>query len=114
VHKSAAGALAVLGVLIEEGAENPAFATVWGYLPTAANRERTAPTVVDPSTLLPADRSYYRYMGSLTTPPCTEGVHWLVLRAPVALSAAQIAKYRSVIRDNNRPVQPLNRRRIAG
>jgi carbonic anhydrase len=62
--------------------------------------------------LLPRDRRYYRYEGSLTTPPCSEGVHWLVMVEPVELSRQQIEAFRSVMEVNNRPVQPRNDRRL--
>ena len=68
--------------------------------------------VVTPGNLREADRAYYKYVGSFTTPPCTEGVLWMVLRSPVALSEAQIARFRAIIHGNNRPVQPLNGRSI--
>lgn len=113
VHKDHGGNVAVVSVLIEEGSENPAFAPVWSNLPTDANRKRESAAVVDPGALLPADRGYLRYMGSFTTPPCTEGVLWLVLRSPGELSAAQIAAFRAVLDGNNRPVQPLNGRAIS-
>lgn len=113
VHKSNDGTIAVVGVLIEAGDDNPAFDAVWNYLPTAENRERVEETSVDAATLLPEDRSYYRYTGSFTTPPCTEDVLWMVLKSPIQLSADQIAKFRAVISGNNRPTQPLNGREIA-
>jgi len=113
VHKSDDGKIAVVGVLIDTGADNPAFDAVWDYLPSADNRERIESATVDAANLLPVDRSYYRYMGSFTTPPCTQDVLWMVLKTPVELSAGQIEKFRSVISGNNRPTQPLNDRTIA-
>lgn len=113
VHKDADGKIAVIGVLIEEGADNPAFDAVWDYLPDATNRERIETVTVDAASLLPRDHSYYRYTGSFTTPPCTEDVLWMVLKTPVELSASQIEKFRAVISGNNRPVQPLNGRPLA-
>ena len=68
--------------------------------------------MVDVEALLPDNRTYYRYDGSLTTPPCSEGVKWFVLETPVELSAAQIAAFRSVLSGNSRPVQALNGRAI--
>jgi carbonic anhydrase len=68
---------------------------------------------VDAASLLPAGRGYYRYSGSFTTPPCTEDVLWIVLRSPVELSPAQIQKFRAILDGNNRPVQPLNGRKVA-
>lgn len=111
VHKSAGGKLAVLGVLVEEGAENGAFAPVWANLPAEKGKEfHLAHVTVDTDALLPKDRSTWRYDGSLTTPPCTEGVQWIVFRKPVQLSTAQIAAFKAIHDGNNRPVQPLNGR----
>lgn len=110
VHKSDDGALAVVSMMINVGAENKAFGPIWDYLPTPENRERTYTTTVDVDKLLPADRGYYSYQGSFTTPPCTEGVYWMVLQSIVELSEAQVEKFRAIIHGNNRPVQPLNGR----
>ena len=112
VHKNAEGHVAVVGLLIKQGRENAAFETIWDYLPTPENRERKVEATVDASALLPQDRAYYRYQGSFTTPPCTEGVLWVVLKTPVELSAAQIEAFRKVIHGNNRPVQALNGREV--
>ncbi len=112
VHKSAGGDLAVVAVMIQPGAENPAFDPVWDNLPTAERAERESGATVDTAALLPLDHGYYRYMGSFTTPPCTEDVLWMVLRTPVTLSRRQIEAFRAIIHGNNRPVQPLNGREI--
>ncbi len=112
VHKAADDTLAVVAVMINEGAENAAFAPVWDNLPSKDMAKREASATIDASALLPSDHGYYRYMGSLTTPPCTEGVHWMVLRTPIALSRSQIDAFRAVIHGNNRPVQPLNGRAV--
>lgn len=111
VHKSAAGKLAVVGVFIEEGAENAAYAPVWANLPKEKGKEfHLAHVTVNVDDLLPQERTTWRFDGSLTTPPCTEGVKWLVLTHPVQLSASQIAAFRAVIDGNNRPTQPLHGR----
>jgi carbonic anhydrase len=115
VHKSADGKLAVVGVFIDEGAANSAFDPVWANLPTEKGLEiHHEHVLVDVDELLPPKnaRSTYRYDGSLTTPPCSEGVKWLVMATPVALSKGQIAAFRAIIHDNNRPTQPLNGRKI--
>ena len=112
VHKAADGEVAVIGVMINEGTENQAFSPVWNYLPTDANRTRKPSVTVDAMALLPSNHDYFRYMGSFTTPPCTEGVVWFMMRNPVEMSAGQIAKFRSIIQGNNRPVQALNGRTI--
>jgi carbonic anhydrase len=114
VHKSASGRLAVIGVLIEEGAHNAAFDPIWSNLPSKKGVETHYQHVnVDVDALLPTKRSSYRYDGSLTTPPCSEGVRWVVMTTPIQLSADQIRAFTAIIRDNNRPTQPLNGRAIA-
>jgi carbonic anhydrase len=114
VHKSADDRLAVVGVLIREGRANAAFDPVWSHLPATKGAEVVHDSVmVDVDDLLPKARTSYRYDGSLTTPPCSEGVKWFVLTTPIELSAAQIAAFRAVLVGNNRPVQPLNGRVIA-
>jgi carbonic anhydrase len=113
VHKSAGGKLAVVGVLIDEGAHNKAFDPVWANLPTQKGMETHYPAVtVDVDDLLPSARRSYRYEGSLTTPPCSEGVSWIVMTTPIQLSAEQIRAFTQLIRDNNRPTQPLNGRTV--
>ena len=112
VHKSDEGHVAVVAVLIQQGRNNAAFETIWEYLPTPSNRERKVDTTVDANAMLPQDHAYFRYHGSFTTPPCTEGVLWVVLKTPVELSAAQVAAFRNEIHGNNRPVQLLNGREI--
>ena len=113
VHRSPEGRLAVIGVFLTEGPRNQAFEPIWANLPLEKGVEvHLAHIEVDVDELLPKDRTTYRYDGSLTTPPCSEGVKWLVLASPVALSAQQIAAFRAVVQGNNRPTQPLNGRRI--
>lgn len=112
VHKNAAGGLAVVGVMIEEGAENSALAAVIDHMPkTAGEPEAVANTTVDAAALLPADRSYWRYAGSLTTPPCSEGVKWHVMKTAIQASAAQIAAFKALFPEgNSRPLQAMNAR----
>lgn len=110
VHKSEAGEIAVIGVFIEKGVANQEFGPVWDYLPTSENRNREFNAVVNVDDLLPTNRSYLSYPGSLTTPPCSEHVHWMILKRPIELSDRQIAAFTKTIRGNNRPVQPLNGR----
>ncbi len=113
VHKTADGKLAVVGVFIEAGQHNPAFDPVWSNLPKSKSVEHHLEHVtVDVNRLLPARRTTYRYDGSLTTPPCFEGVKWIVMTEPVQLSALQIGTFQNVMRGNNRPVQPLNGRKV--
>jgi carbonic anhydrase len=111
VHRNAEGGLAVVGVLLKGGAENAAYAPVLQNLP--AQESQPAPVAgatVDAAALLPAQRSYWRYNGSLTTPPCSEGVKWLVMSTPVELSDAQIAAFTAIFKNDERPVQPFNAR----
>lgn len=111
VHADEDGNLAVVGVMIEEGAQNKFFDRIWPNIP-AEKGGKTALTGVSfgPDDLLPTSRATYRYSGSLTTPPCSEGVDWTMMQTPVTASAAQIAAFRNIMYHNNRPTQPLNGR----
>jgi carbonic anhydrase len=111
VHANAQGGLAVVGVLFSEGAENAAFTGVWDNLPAAEGGPDTiSGASVDASALLPADQTYYRFAGSLTTPPCSESVKWFVMQNSVEMSAAQLASFEAIYTGNFRPVQPMNAR----
>ena len=112
VHKSNKGELAVVGVLLDKGAENSAFKTTWDNLPEKANQKKSVKVSVNAADLIPGVRAYYAYSGSLTTPPCSEGVKWHVLSTPLEMSEEQIDTIHSIIHDNNRPVQPLNSREL--
>ncbi len=113
VHESKAAKLAVIGVLIEEGQHNKAFDAVWSNLPKTVGQEVHLEDVqVDIDEMLPKNNSTYRYSGSLTTPPCSEGVSWFVYVEPIQLSSDQIQAFREIFHGNNRPTQPLNDRTI--
>ncbi|MBK1681885.1 carbonic anhydrase [Rhodocyclus tenuis] len=113
VHQAADGRLAVVAVALERGAENPVIQMVWNHLPLEANEDLSPPgRVIDASELLPKDRAYYTYMGSLTTPPCSEGVLWLVFKQPLSVSPEQIAIFARLHPGNARPVQPASGRLI--
>ena len=112
VHKDEAGRIAVVGVLIKQGKRNSAFESLWGYLPTKVNKTVKNEMQVNAQEMLPRSHGYYHYLGSLTTPPCTQNVQWYVLEEPIELSKEQIAKFTSIINHNNRPIQPLNERKI--
>lgn len=105
VHKDADGKLAVVAVLLERGRDQALIQTIWNNLPLEKGEPLTAPGLLDLNQLLPEDRSYFTYMGSLTTPPCSEGVLWMVMRAPVQLSAGQIAIFSRLYPMNARPIQ---------
>ena len=113
VHVSEQGEIAVVGVLIEEGSQNPAFDPVVEHIPLETGGEEHLEHVqVQIDDLLPADRSTFRYSGSLTTPPCSEGVRWFVFAEPIQLSSDQIKVFRKIFHGNNRPTQPLNDRML--
>ena len=113
VHKDAKGNLAVVGVPLSKGAENPMVATLWKNLPHEKGHEASVGSVsINAADLLPADRGYYAFQGSLTTPPCSEGVRWFVLRSPTTVSAAEIAEFGKHYAMNARPTQPLNGREV--
>ncbi len=115
VHQSADGSLAVVGVLFAEGAGNPLLDRLWGYTPSKVDSTTTViSSSINVLDLLPQNADYYSFTGSLTTPPCTEGVKWMVLQTPVSISPGQIAKFRSFFNDHEtkRPIQPLNGRVI--
>ena len=114
VHKDTAGKLAVLGVLFEEGAPNAELAKLIAHAPKSETpSHEIANAEFNPAALLPHDLHVYRYAGSLTTPPCTEGVNWHVALTPVTASKAQIEEIHAIIGNNARPVQPLNGRQLA-
>lgn len=111
-HKAADGRLAVVAVLLEPGNANPIVQAVWNNLPLEKDEPVVARKSMELVALLPEDRGYYTYMGSLTTPPCSEGVLWMVMRQPVELSADQIAIFARLYPMNARPVQQAAGRRI--
>ncbi|GMV46024.1 MAG: hypothetical protein AMXMBFR66_14220 [Pseudomonadota bacterium] len=112
VHRDAQGRLAVVGLLLEKGPAQPVVQAVWNNLPLEKHEESTARTTIDPAGLLPADRRYYTYMGSLTTPPCSEGVQWIVMRAPVTAAPEQLELFGRLYPMNARPLQSAGGRRI--
>lgn len=115
VHINDAGQLAVVGVLLEEGENNGFIRTLWSHMPGHPNGVNSINGVrVNAAELLPDNREFHHYRGSLTTPPCSEGVRWFVMKDPQQLSRNQIDKFLSVIDHNARPVQPVNSRFVLG
>lgn len=110
VNRNKAGELAVVGVFIRAGAANPAIQSLWSVLPARPGPEKWTSVSLNPDRLLPTNSTYYRYHGSLTTPPCSENVLWTVYREPIEASEAQIRQFAQIFPNNARPVQPLNRR----
>lgn len=112
VHRNAAGQLAVVGVFIEEGPANPALAALVEHMPRSEGDAAATSAEVNMMALLPPDRAYFAYAGSLTTPPCSEGVRWNVMRTPITASAEQIAALREALGASSRHVQPINERTV--
>ncbi|WP_257645046.1 carbonic anhydrase, partial [Sphaerotilus montanus] len=112
VHKDPEGRLAVVAVLMDQGKQHPMVQLVWNSLPLEKNEELQSPAPIDMNLLLPEDRRYYTYMGSLTTPPCSEGVLWLVLKQPAQMSPDQLAVFARLYPMNARPIQQASGRLV--
>ena len=113
VHKNAEGKLAVVAVLLDKGGASELIDTVWRNIPAEKEKESVvADVTIDASKLLPDNRGYYTFQGSLTTPPCSEDVTWFVLKSPLKIADAEIAGFAKLYPLNARPVQPLNGREI--
>ncbi|MCX5741840.1 MAG: carbonic anhydrase family protein [Proteobacteria bacterium] len=112
VHKDADGKLAVIGVLYDVGPEARALSSVWASWPSKHDVEKKLKKPFDPTVLLPETRTVYRYSGSLTTPPCTEGVVWNVMRRTMTDSKLDFTLLGLRMKPNTRPVQPLGDRKI--
>ena len=112
VHRNEAGELAVVGVLVRRGSELPLLGALAEHIPDRGQVRILQHTMVNAADLLPAERRSFRYEGSLTTPPCTEGVRWFVLETPIEASDAELAAFEAALGKNNRPVQALNDREL--
>lgn len=115
VNKDAGGHIAVVGVFVQTGAENTLLAPVFNALPsteTPAGTHAGKPVQVDIAAVLPKNLKAYVYTGSLTTPPCTEGVHWIVLEQPIEMSSTQIEAFKKIFHDNHRPLQKISGREV--
>ncbi|QPC84578.1 carbonic anhydrase family protein [Phototrophicus methaneseepsis] len=114
VHSNDAGDMLVVAVMLTIGAsEHPGYDALWQQLPITGNNASAEDTPLDLSALFPADTAhFYHYIGSLTTPPCTENIQWFILADPVALSQQQVAAYGAYRTGNNRPIQATNARPI--
>jgi len=112
VHKGGDGALAVVAVLLDKGHDNPTLRAIWSHLPKHKEKEVAVATTIDAAGLLPADKGYYTFDGSLTTPPCSEGVRWFVLKTPMTVAASELSAFAKLYPMNARPTQPLNGRAV--
>lgn len=108
----ATGNITVLGIMLEEDADNPFIEKVWANIPTTQKSEVTTTVSLNLSDILPADKKYYTYTGSLTTPPCSQGLQWILFKEPVKISHAQAVAFEKIYEDNARPTQPLNNRLV--
>ena len=113
VHKNAEGRVAVVAVMLKKGAESAPIRDLWTYLPKEIGKEAEHKKVrLNAEDFLPNERNYYKFSGSITIPPCTEGVDWYVMRQPVEVSPSQIAAFAKLFPDNARPLEPTNGRPI--
>lgn len=111
VHKNAEGELVVVAVMFNKGAANTELNKLWSIMPGLAEQSTTLQAHLDLNKLLPKNKTYWRFSGSLTTPPCSEGVTWIVMQHPMTLSAEQLEKFKHTMHhDNNRPIQLLHGR----
>lgn len=110
VHRAASGSLGVVGVLMTVGKPNPVFAQIAAAMPAAVGATVAAGPGIDPSGLLPQGHGYYRYSGSLTTPPCSETVDWMLLTDPIEVAEADVDAFAKLYPLNARPAQKLDRR----
>ncbi len=111
VHKSSDGTIAVVAVMVQPGKANATVQQLWDHMPMTPGPDQQIPGVeVNPGTLVPQTAGYYTYTGSLTAPPCTEGVTWIVLKTPIEISPAQIEAFAKLFPHDVRPPQPLNGR----
>ena len=112
VHKDMEGRLAVIAVLMDQGADHPMVQLVWNSLPLEKHTDQASAVLLDMAQMLPEQKQYQTYMGSLTAPPCTEGVLWMVMKQPATLSREQISVFSRLYPMNARPIQPTSGRLI--
>jgi carbonic anhydrase len=114
VHAAKDGSLAVVALMYEEGAENKIIKKLWSRMPHKAGETNKCIMIAEMfATMMPKDKSYYKFNGSLTTPPCSEGVKWMVLKNYSHVSKGQVKEFLHLLHHaNNRPVQPINARKV--
>ena len=112
VHQDTRGHTLVIAVMMAVGRDEPVFDKLWKWLPDQVGRDVPVPVDIRLGDLLPTDTHHFSYSGSLTTPPCTEGVRWIVLENPMSIAQADIDQFVRIIGHNARPIQPAHRRSI--
>lgn len=113
VHKDGDGHLAVMGILFQEGEENETLDTLMSHLPRDVGKQHVYKNAsLNPASFIPGNTDFYKYSGSLTTPPCSEGVYWMVFKTPIQASAGQIQQMNDLMGDNSRPFQEMNARAV--
>ncbi|MGD0893388.1 MAG: carbonic anhydrase family protein [Terracidiphilus sp.] len=114
LHKSADGKQAVIAVRLAEnrGDANAVLSMLWPHLPTKPGQTEKVTDMVSPAGFIPADPGYWTYMGSLTIPPCTEGIRWFIYQQEISLSREQLRQFAALYKVNSRPLQDLHGRRI--
>ncbi len=112
VHRNPAGKLAVVGVMMNKGKEQELIGQIWQGIPPSGKTKKIASNTINVASLLPANKSYYAYAGSLTTPPCSEGVKWYVFTTPISISDRQVRQFEQIYQVDARPIQPINNRQI--
>lgn len=112
VHKNQKGEMAVVALFIKSGQEHPLIKEIWQHINLEEGGQIFKTSKINAKDFIAIESPYYHYTGSLTTPPCTEGVNWIVFKTPLEMSTEQIKKFSKIYQLNARPVQPLNQRRI--
>lgn len=114
VHKSSSGEVGVVSVMVHADSKNPVDVPIYKVLPKQSGKTVVADYAFrNPMDFIPKDHGYFRYMGSFTTPPCTEGILWIMMKTPISITPDVLAEFKEVIGGNNRPVQMLNRRNVS-
>jgi len=114
MHESDDGQVVIIGVMFEQGKKNTGLNPVWEFMPKSYGETGKSGNKLSALDLLPINKNYYFYQGSLTTPPCSESVNWVIMQEPIEATAAQLRRFEKVIAPNARPIQKLNRRFVLG
>ena len=112
MHQDEQGHVLVVAVLMESDASHPVLGKLWDWLPEQMNKDVALPLNISIRELLPTDTHHFTYNGSLTTPPCTEGIQWIVLKEPMHVAQQDINRFVGIIGHNARPIQPLGTRQV--